>query len=81
MNSNRPICSMSGTSGSSAALLPRMPVTVLAMTTATIPAPSTTPTMSASGRWATNGSVSRSSDRSTPSSMITNRNSTTMAPA
>ena len=35
----------------------------------------------ASGRWIGNGSMRRSSALSTPSSMMTNRNSTTMAPA
>ena len=42
---------------------------------------SPTPTTAASGRWILNGSTRRSSAVSTPRSMITNRNSTTIAPA
>ena len=43
--------------------------------------PARCPTTAASGRWIGNGSIDRSSALSTPSSMITNRNSTTIAPA
>ena len=39
------------------------------------------PMTTATGRCTLNGSTRRSSDRSTPSNMITNRKSTTMAPA
>ena len=40
-----------------------------------------TPTITASGRWPAMGSTSRRTARSTPSSMMTNRNRMTMAPA
>src|SRR5690606_25383264 len=51
--------------------------TTEAMTRPVMPTPATI----ASGRWTRNGSTDRSSVSSTPSSMITNRNSTTIAPA
>ena len=84
-NSTRPIRSMSVASPSRARSPPlcRIPLSTSAVVRITVPstAARAAPTTAASGRCPKMGSTRNSSALSTPSSMITNRNRITMAPA